>query len=244
MLERDNCYCLQDELYQSATHLLRTTSDNTGLAYLNGDLKRLFDRFVAWALFIGSTPFTVVALIAVLTADRHNPFIKLNFNNPVTEEDIAIWKIRSMLPNAQKREASVVMGSPLSDVKRTRSPDPRITNVGRILRRLSIDETPQLAQAGLGRLALFGYHYFTDTDWELGLLPNKDIDPFSGFISAVKRGLQPGFLGLYGIYERSILTLNDRVGLEWLYSDRANFFGNLRILGHTVIAVLSQRGAR
>jgi lipopolysaccharide/colanic/teichoic acid biosynthesis glycosyltransferase len=110
--------------------------------------------------------------------------------------------------------------------------DPRMTPIGRIMRRYSIDELPQLFNVLLGQMSLVGPRP----------LPQRDYDRLEDWHK--KRYLvMPGITGLWQVSGRADLDFDDLVRLDFLYLERWSVFLDLSILLKTVPAVLSRRGA-
>ena len=110
--------------------------------------------------------------------------------------------------------------------------DPRVTPVGRLLRRYSLDELPQLLNVVRGDMSLVGPRP----------LPQRDYDRLEGWHK--KRYLVlPGLTGLWQVSGRSDLDFDDLVRLDFLYLERWSVFLDLSILVKTIPAVLSRRGA-
>ena len=110
--------------------------------------------------------------------------------------------------------------------------DPRVTPVGRFLRRFSLDELPQLLNVLRGEMSLVGPRP----------LPQRDFDRLEDWHR--KRYLVlPGITGLWQVSGRSELDFDDLVRLDFLYLERWSVFLDLTILLKTIPAVLSRRGA-
>jgi lipopolysaccharide/colanic/teichoic acid biosynthesis glycosyltransferase len=110
--------------------------------------------------------------------------------------------------------------------------DPRVTPVGRLLRRFSLDELPQLMNVLRGEMSLVGPRP----------LPQRDFDRLEDWHK--KRYLVlPGITGLWQVSGRSELDFDDLVRLDFLYLERWSVFLDLTILLKTVPAVLTRRGA-
>jgi len=110
--------------------------------------------------------------------------------------------------------------------------DPRLTPVGRFLRRFSLDELPQLVNVLRGEMSLVGPRP----------LPQRDYERLQDWHK--KRYLVlPGITGLWQVSGRSELDFDDLVRLDFLYLERWSIFLDLTILLKTVPAVLARRGA-
>ncbi len=110
--------------------------------------------------------------------------------------------------------------------------DPRLTSVGRVLRRFSLDEFPQLWNVVRGDMSLVGPRPLPQRDFER-------LEPWH-----MKRYLvMPGITGLWQVSGRSDLDFDDLVKLDFLYLERWSVFLDFVILLQTIPAVFSRRGA-
>ena len=110
--------------------------------------------------------------------------------------------------------------------------DPRVTPLGRVLRRLSLDELPQVWNVVTGRMSLVGPRPIVAAEVE------KYGDHFHCY-TAVK----PGITGLWQVSGRSTLTYEERVGLDCQYVSRWSLWQDVKILAVTVRSVVNQEGA-
>lgn len=110
--------------------------------------------------------------------------------------------------------------------------DPRITRIGKVIRRLSIDELPQLVNVLRGEMSLVGPRPSLPSEVER-------------YHSDVMRRLRvrPGLTGLWQVSGRSDLSWDDAVRLDLYYVDNWSMMQDLHILVRTVRAVLASRGA-
>jgi lipopolysaccharide/colanic/teichoic acid biosynthesis glycosyltransferase len=137
-----------------------------------------------------------------------------------------------MYHDADRRQAELEERNEASGALFKIRQDPRITKVGRILRRFSIDELPQLINVLRGQMSLVGPRP----------LPKRDFDRLEEWHK--KRYLVlPGITGLWQVSGRSDLDFDDLVRLDFLYLERWSVFLDLTILVKTVPAVFTRRGA-
>lgn len=194
--------------------------------------KRAFDLFGAGLLLLLLTPLFVV--LAVLT--------KMSGPGPIfyTQERVGFHgtafkmiKFRSMVPDADRHLASLLKaqgtyGRPLFKV----ADDPRITPVGRVLRKYSLDELPQLINVLLGSMSLVGPR--PQRDGEVALYDDD-----------AKRRLyvQPGMSGLWQVSGRSNLSWDESIRLDLYYVENWSLTTDIAILLKTAKAVVSGSGA-
>jgi len=140
-------------------------------------------------------------------------------------------KFRTMVPDAEERKKELMHLNELQwpDFKITT--DPRITRVGRILRKTSLDELPQLINVIRGEMSFVGprptsFEPHTYTLWQTARLD-----------------VLPGITGLWQVIGRGSMEFDERVRLDIAYIERQCIWMDVMILLHTATAVLTQRGA-
>lgn len=146
-----------------------------------------------------------------------------------------IWKFRSMRPHHTPRLSSAphVEGTVLQWRMRKHLHDPRITTIGRFLRRWSLDELPQLLNVLRGEMSLIGPRPVVKAETYL----YKHLLPF--YLAAT-----PGLSGLWQVSGRSNLDYDDRAQLDATYVQTWSLGSDFKILLRTVPAVLGRVGAR
>ena len=111
--------------------------------------------------------------------------------------------------------------------------DPRVTRIGAVLRRTSLDEVPQLINVVRGEMALVGPR--PCLDWEAQMFPAEFRERFA---------VRPGLTGLWQVNGRSTMGTLDMLRLDLVYVRDRSFWGDLRILLRTVPVMLRRDGAR
>ncbi|HEU4332713.1 MAG TPA: sugar transferase, partial [Lapillicoccus sp.] len=191
-------------------------------------VKSTFD--VLGALFVGIILSPLLIVIALLVArDGGSPFYK-QVRVGQGGKPFVMWKFRSMVPNAdQVRPLENRDGAgPLYKLKS----DPRITPLGRFIRRTSIDELPQLWNVLRREMSLVG--------------PRPPLaDEVAKYEQDVYRRLlvKPGMTGLWQVSGRSDLPWDDAVRLDLYYVENWNLVEDLKILWRTVMTVVKGDGA-
>jgi exopolysaccharide biosynthesis polyprenyl glycosylphosphotransferase len=194
-------------------------------------LKRAFDLVGASLLLILLSPVLASIALAVRLSSR-GPVLYRSARPGMGGAAFACLKFRTMSSNAAQAQDDL---EPLNEASgalfKIRS-DPRLTRVGRFLRRFSLDELPQLWNVLRGEMSLVGPRP----------LPLRDFERLDDWHK--KRYLVlPGITGLWQVSGRSELDFDDLVRLDFLYLERWSVFLDLTILLKTVPAVLSRRGA-
>ncbi|MCH7229462.1 sugar transferase [Glycomyces sp. L485] len=146
-------------------------------------------------------------------------------------ETFYCWKFRTMYIDAEERQAALMMHNETDGLLFKMKDDPRITRVGKFLRRTSIDEFAQLINVVRGDMSLVGPRP----------LPAENGD----FLGDVRRRLlvRPGITGLWQVSGRSDLSWDDAVRLDLYYVDNWSLTTDLQILFRTVAVVLRRKGA-
>ena len=147
-------------------------------------------------------------------------------------EPFACFKFRTMRSGADQLQADLESLNEADGALFKIRRDPRLTRVGRLLRRFSLDELPQLFNVVLGQMSLVGPRP----------LPQRDFEQLEEWHK--KRYLVlPGMTGLWQVSGRSELDFDDLVRLDFLYLERWSVGLDLTILLKTIPAVLTRRGA-
>ena len=200
-------------------------------AGLDWAVKRAFDSIVSTSMIIVAAPLWAVIALAV-KLDSPGPVFYRDRRVGLAEREFGMFKFRSMYVDAGERqaglEASNEASGPLFKIK----DDPRVTRVGRILRRYSLDEIPQILNVLRGEMSLVGPRP----------LPLRDYVQLEDWHR--KRYLVlPGMTGLWQVSGRIDLTFDDLVRLDFYYLENWSIWLDISILAKTLPAVLARRGA-
>jgi exopolysaccharide biosynthesis polyprenyl glycosylphosphotransferase len=194
-------------------------------------LKRAFDLTGASLLLLMLSPVLAAAALAVRLSSR-GPMVYRSMRPGIGGVPFACLKFRTMYRDADQRQADLESFNEASGALFKMRDDPRMTPVGRFLRRYSIDELPQLFNVLRGEMSLVGPRP----------LPERDFEKLEEWHK--KRYLvTPGITGLWQVSGRSELDFDDLVRLDFLYLERWSVFLDLSILVKTVPAVFTRRGA-
>jgi lipopolysaccharide/colanic/teichoic acid biosynthesis glycosyltransferase len=194
-------------------------------------LKRTFDLVGSSLLLALLSPVLAAAAIAVRISSR-GPVVYRSMRPGIGGVPFACLKFRTMYRDADQLQADLESLNEASGALFKMRRDPRLTPVGRFLRRYSIDELPQLYNVLRGQMSLVGPRP----------LPERDFQHLEEWHK--KRYLvTPGITGLWQVSGRSELDFDDLVRLDFLYLERWSVFLDLSILVKTVPAVFSRRGA-
>ncbi len=201
------------------------------LAGTDWAVKRGFDILVATLVILIGLPIwlTIAALIKLSSS---GPVFYRDRRIGLGEREFGMMKFRTMYADAAARqealEAENEASGPLFKIKN----DPRVTPIGRFLRRYSVDEMPQVLNVLWGDMSLVGPRPLPIRDYE-------QLEPWHRKRYAVL----PGMTGLWQVSGRIDLSFDDLVRLDFYYLENWSIWMDITILAKTIPAVLARRGA-
>jgi exopolysaccharide biosynthesis polyprenyl glycosylphosphotransferase len=194
-------------------------------------LKRTFDLVVATVSLLVLFPILLAIGIVVKLSSR-GPAIYRSTRPGIGGKPFDCFKFRTMRERADQLQDDLEPLNEQSGALFKIRRDPRLTRIGRMLRRFSLDELPQLVNVVRGEMSLVGPRP----------LPMRDFERLEEWHK--KRYLVlPGMTGLWQVSGRAELDFDDLVRLDFLYLERWSIALDLSILLKTIPAVLSRRGA-
>jgi lipopolysaccharide/colanic/teichoic acid biosynthesis glycosyltransferase len=193
-------------------------------------LKRALDI----AVVVLTAPLTILLILACAVAVRIDSPGPIWFSQERTGRNgrrFRMLKFRTMVVNAEELKASVAHLNILEPPDFKIIDDPRVTKVGRFLRRASLDELPQLLNVLRGEMSIVGPRptSFAPGTYELWHAHRLEI--------------APGLTGLWQVTSRNESTFDERVRIDIEYARRASLGMDLMIMLRTVSAVLRGSGA-
>jgi exopolysaccharide biosynthesis polyprenyl glycosylphosphotransferase len=205
--------------------------DHPQLSGLRILIKDLFDRCAAAAALILLSPVLAVVGLMIWLHDRGPAF----FTQVRVGQDgrvFKIYKFRTMVVDAEERRAQLLAHNDTDGILFKLREDPRVTSIGAVLRRWSIDELPQLINVLLGQMSLVGPR---------PALPEEA----ARYADHVRRRLvvKPGVTGLWQVSGRSDLSWDESVRLDLRYVENWSFALDLQILWKTMWAMARGAGA-
>jgi len=199
-------------------------------------IKKTFEFLLALFLFLTFLPaYLIIALSIKL--DSPGPVIFSQDRLGRKDKSFRILKFRSMYMDGDKKLQSYLKQNPLAKeewqkYKKLKKDDPRLTKVGRFIRRWSLDELPQLVNVLKGEMSLVGPRPYLPQE-------KRRIKEIYRIISSVT----PGLTGLWQVHGRNILTFKDRVLLDDYYIRNWSLWLDIIILLKTIKALLKRQGA-
>jgi exopolysaccharide biosynthesis polyprenyl glycosylphosphotransferase len=195
-------------------------------------VKYAFDVIVAAAVLLSLSPM----LLAVALA------IRLTMGAPVifSQERVGLhgrrfrlYKFRTMVKDAEAQRAQLLGQNEMSGPVFKLTDDPRVTRLGRFLRKWSLDEFPQFLNVLLGQMSLVGPRP----------LPVAEQQEIQGWYRR-RLSIKPGITGLWQVSGRSDVDFDDWMKLDLRYVEQWSLRLDLELLLRTVPAVLARRGAK
>ncbi len=194
-------------------------------------VKEAVDRVLAATCIVGLLPLLVVIALAVRVSSR-GPVIFKQVRVGLRGKPFVLWKFRTMIADAEERRATLLDLNEHDGVLFKIRDDPRVTPLGKVLRRWSVDELPQLWNVMRGDMSIIGPR---------PPLP-AEVENYS---HRVRRRLlvKPGMTGLWQISGRSGIPWEEAVRLDLHYVEHWSPSLDMTILAKTVSAVLRRHGA-
>jgi exopolysaccharide biosynthesis polyprenyl glycosylphosphotransferase len=194
-------------------------------------LKRTFDAVGSLLLLVFLSPLLAAIALAVKLSSR-GPVLYRSMRPGIGQQPFACLKFRTMYCDAEHQQAELEQLNEADGALFKIRDDPRLTPVGRLLRRFSLDELPQLVNVLRGQMSLVGPRPLPERDYEL-------LEDWHR-----KRYLVlPGITGLWQVSGRSELDFDDLVHLDFIYLERWSLALDIAILFKTIPALLMRRGA-
>lgn len=182
-------------------------------------IKRFTDIIISLFSLLISSPFFLISAIAI-KLDSPGPVFFLHERTGLNDKTFRMIKFRGMIDNALNYGPGI-----------TQVNDPRITRVGKFLRRTSIDELPQLVNVLRGEMSIIG--------------PRPEIVSITSTYDDFQKGVfkfLPGITGISQINGRQTLSPEERIAMEIEYYSNETFLGDLKIFFKTFWVILSNKG--
>ena len=202
---------------------------------LNGGLKRFLDLSIVIPAIIFAAPLMLVIAIGIKLQDR-GPILFRHTRRGRGGSHFTLLKFRTMRMNADKHLERLLAENEdarkeWNDISKL-SADPRVTWIGRFLRRSSLDELPQLFNILRGNMSVVGPRPIIDAEYER-----------YGIYAAAYAAARPGLTGLWQVSGRNETDFDTRITLDTSYVRDWTLWRDIMILLKTPYTVISGRGA-
>jgi exopolysaccharide biosynthesis polyprenyl glycosylphosphotransferase len=196
------------------------------------EVKRLLDILISGIALVIFLPLFLITAIAIKFTSS-GPVFFIQERMGLNKRRFHAYKFRTMIPDAEKKQTELEslneISGPVFKIKK----DPRITSIGKILRKLSIDEVPQLFNVLKGDMSLVGPRP----------LPIRDYNGFSEDWHRRRFSVRPGITCLWQVNGRSSLPFERWMELDMEYIDKWSLWLDFKILAKTFPSVLRGSGA-
>jgi exopolysaccharide biosynthesis polyprenyl glycosylphosphotransferase len=194
-------------------------------------VKRGFDLLVSALVVVIGLPLWLLIALAI-KLDSRGPIFFLDRRIGVGEREFGMLKLRTMVADAAALQPGLEAENEAEGALFKIRDDPRVTSVGRFLRRFSLDEIPQVVNVLKGEMSLVGPRP----------LPLRDYQLLEDWHRR-RYGVLPGMTGLWQISGRSGLSFDDLVRLDFTYLENWSIWLDISIIVKTIPAVITRRGA-
>ncbi|MDD3392075.1 MAG: sugar transferase [Bacilli bacterium] len=222
---------LVDEVINTRTTLL----EKINVICYKG-FKRMFDIFFSVIGIIFLLPITVIVkIISICNGDYDSIFFKQE-RIGLDGKSFNLYKFRSMVPNAEDVLIELLKQDSYRDewdLNQKFSNDPRITKIGQLLRKTSLDELPQLINILKGDMSLIGPRP----------LVHGELDSHSGNHN-IYESVRPGITGWWACNGRSDIDYSERLKLEYYYIQNCSVALDIKCIFKTIRIVIKKKGAK
>jgi len=208
-----------DAKYQQSRHIYRS-------------IKRIFDLVASFIGLILLSPLFLVVAIAIKVEDPEGPIFYSQTRLGKRQEPFEMYKFRSMVLDADKLKNKLLDKNEVEGAMFKMKNDPRVTKVGKIIRKYSIDELPQLLNVLTGEMSLVGPR---------PPLPNE-VKKYSSY-DKQRLTVKPGCTGLWQISGRNDVGFEEMVRLDLDYINHRTAGYDVFILIKTIGVFLFPNGA-
>ena len=200
-------------------------------------IKRTFDIITAAIGCIVLLPLMLIVKICNIITGDLNPMFYKQKRVGKNGKLIYIYKFRSMVPNADEVLKELLEKSPERkkewEENQKFENDPRITKIGNILRKTSLDEVPQMINVLKGDMSLIGPRPLIE----------GELDSHNGN-HGLYESARPGITGWWACNGRSATTYKERLKLEYYYVENMNLKLDIKCIIKTIAAVIKKDGAK
>ena len=199
-------------------------------------IKRLFDIICSLIGCIFLIPIAFIVKICYLLSGDTHPIIYSHTRIGKNGRPFKLYKFRSMVPNADEVLKELLKQDKYKeewDKNHKLDKDPRITKIGNILRKTSLDEVPQFINVLIGDMSMIGPRP----------LIRGELDQHKGN-HLIYESMRPGITGWWACNGRNDIKYEDRLELEYYYINNCSILLDIKCIMKTINAVVFRRGAK
>ncbi|MCV3743226.1 sugar transferase [Lentilactobacillus hilgardii] len=185
--------------------------------------KRFFDELLSIIAIILLIPVFVVTAILIKIDDPNGPIIYSQIRIGKNGQLFKMYKFRSMVVNADKNLETLLKYNAIEGPMFKMKSDPRVTKIGKVIRKYSIDELPQLLNVIKGDMALVGPRPPLE----------REVKKYTKY-DRQRLLVMPGCTGLWQVSGRNGLNFDEMVSLDIMYINKSSFHYDLWILVRTI----------
>lgn len=195
-------------------------------------IKRILEYFFSLILLVVLSPVLLTLFIVIKLSDWKAPVIYRQVRVGKNETTFVMYKFRTMVPDADQLLGQYLDKNEIEGAMFKLKKDPRVTRLGRLLRKTSLDELPQLINVLKGEMALIGPR--PPLEREVISYSEKDKQRLS---------VTPGCTGLWQVSGRNELSFQEMVALDLYYINNLSWLLDLKIIMKTIGVVFLPKGA-
>ncbi|CAM4114870.1 sugar transferase [Bacillus paranthracis] len=210
--------------------LLAAEEINQNVVYLF--IKRLMDMFGALCGIVLLLPIFIIVTILIKLEDPKGPVFFKQVRVGKDGREFGMYKFRSMVTDAEERLKDLLQHNEVSGAMFKMKDDPRVTKIGRFIRKTSIDELPQLLNVLKGDMSLVGPR---------PPLP-REVKEYTSY-DKQRLLVTPGCTGLWQVTERNSVGFSEMVELDLEYIRNRSVFYDVRIILKTMKVLLGSNNA-
>lgn len=214
----------------SGSIILQQVKPNDSRAYLVG--KRIIDIVLSVLGIILLSPLFIIVAILIKLEDRNGPVIFKQVRVGKDGKEFIMYKFRSMVANAEELKPKLMSQNEATGPVFKMKNDPRVTKVGRFIRKTSIDELPQLINVIKGNMSLVGPR---------PPLP-EEVVQYSHY-EWQRLSVKPGITCYWQVSGRSNLGFDEWVRLDLKYIKERNLFIDLKLIFRTIFVLFGSKDA-
>ena len=220
-------------LYENAIDMAKVEARRS---FIYRGIKRIFDIFCAIFGLLCMIPIVLIVKISYMCTGDFKSIFYTHTRVGKNGKEFQLYKFRTMVPDAEKMLKEVLKDPKFKkewDENQKLEKDPRITKAGKILRKTSLDELPQMLNVLFNDMSLIGPR---------PLVPGE-LDKHHGNHQIYEK-VKPGVTSWWASHGRSSTTYEDRLALEYYYVQNRSLWLDIKCIFATIKAVIAKTGAK